>query len=134
MNNSVWRNAAMVVCLGAVAFLNACATVEEPKLPPPKDLEARMTILKKERKTYMRLLDKAQTPEDAKEIRAGLDEVQAEYEKTQDMINELKDREAGFKSTKTRTVVYGPVGWVLVGSRVILDKLYVIYPWTWKTF
>jgi len=134
MNKCVLRHFYLIICLTALVLLNACATVEEPKLPSKQDLESRMKILKKERKTYMRLLDKAGTPEDTKEIRTGLDEVQTEYEKTQDMMNELRDREEGFESTKKRTIVYGPVGWVLVGSRVILDKLYIIYPWTWKTF
>jgi vesicle coat complex subunit len=114
--------------------LNACATVEEPKLPSKQDLESRMKILKKERKTYMRLLDKAASSEEARDISSGLNEVQTEYEKTQEMMNDVRDREEGFESTKKRTIVYGPVGWVLVGSRVILDKLYIIYPWTWKTF
>jgi len=134
MKKRVVQYLMLLFCLIVVAFLNACATVDDPKFPSAKVLEARMDILKKERATYMRLLDQVNSPSDTKEIRSGLDDVQSEYEKTQLMLEEISDIEDGFRNTQKRTVVYGPVGWVLVGSKVLLDKLFIIYPWTWKAF
>ncbi len=121
-----------VLCL--LLFGSGCATVEEPKHMPRTDYEKRLTHAHKERKTLERLLDHAQSVDDAVQIRDNLARVQKQIEELETGKKVQKDIDDGFESTKKRTVVYGPIGWVFIGSKWILDKLYIIYPWNWRAF
>lgn len=115
-------------------LIAGCATVEDPNYKIPEDKEQRLDHAKENRKTLMRLLQTAKTVDDAIKAREHL-------EKNQELIEAIEDNNKieaqvsdGFKSTKERTVVYGPFGWVLIGSKWIVDKLFIVYPWNWRAF
>lgn len=117
-----------------LSIVTGCRTIHEPKYKPIKDTEIRLKHAKHERKTFTRLLENAKSVDDAIKAREHL-------EKNQILIEELEagkkikdDVDDGFKSTTERTVVYGPIGWVLVGSKWVIEKLYIIYPWNWRAF
>lgn len=117
-----------------IVLIAGCATVEDPNYKIPKDRAQRLIQAKDNRRTLTRLLQTAKTVDDAVKAREHL-------AKNQEVIEEIEDNKKievqvsdGFKSTKERTVVYGPIGWVLVGCKWILDKLYIVYPWNWRAF
>jgi hypothetical protein len=121
-----------VVCM--ILLSSGCATVDEPLPPAPIDYEMRLKHAKKQRETLTRLLEHAQSVDDAVNARDQLAKVQKEIENLEAGKLNKKLMADGFKSTKKRTVVYGPIGWVLVGSKWIVDKLYIMYPWNWRAF
>jgi hypothetical protein len=120
----------MLVCV----LFSGCATVKEPKTLPVKDLDTRLNIIKKEREAYLRLLDKTTDVDDVVTIQSNLKIIQSQIENNEKLLKDKKDEADGFETTTERTVVYGPIGWVLVGSKWILDKLFIVYPWNWRAF
>ena len=122
----------LVCCL--LLFSSGCATVEEPKHVARIDYEQRLAHAKRERETYDRILQHAQSLDDAVQARDNLHRAQRQIEELEAGQKEQKDIDAGFKSTKERTVVYGPIGWVLVGSKWIIEHLFIIYPWNWRAY
>lgn len=117
-----------------VLFFSGCATIEEPKHSPVIDFEARIKHEKQARKTWNRLLENAQSVDDAIKAKEHLERIQQNVEALEAGKQTREDIDAGFKSTKERTVVYGPIGWVFIGSKWVLDKLFIIYPWNWRAF
>ncbi|MBN1864352.1 MAG: DUF4349 domain-containing protein [Victivallales bacterium] len=127
-----------IKCLAIGAFaatiMSGCATVEVPPPEPVQDAETRLLHAQEERKTWLRLLQEAQGVTDAIKAREHLDRVQLEIEAIEAGRDFKDDAEAGFKSTKERTIIYGPVGIVLVAAKWIIDKSFIIYPWNWRAF
>ena len=117
-----------------ILFCSGCATIEEPKHTPVVDFETRIKHEKQARKTWIRLLQDAQSVDDAIKAKEHLERIQQDIEALKAGKQTKADIDAGFKSTKERTVVYGPIGWAFVGSKWVLDKLFIIYPWNWRAF
>jgi hypothetical protein len=113
----------------SVSVFTGCATIEEPKYPPVKDYEARLAHARKERDAFRNLLQKAQSVDDTIKIKEQLSEIQTRIEELEAGKKARRDIDAGFKSTKKRTIVYGPLGWITVGVKWIVEKLYICYPW-----
>ena len=120
--------------LSQILLIAGCATMEDPNYKIPEDRKQRLIHAKENRKALTRLLQTAKTVDDAIKAREHL-------QKNQELIEAIEDNKKieaqvsdGFKSTKERTVVYGPIGWVLVGSKWIVEKLFIVYPWNWRAF
>lgn len=111
-----------------------CATVEEPKYVPIKDYEKRLEHAKSERDTLNRIIQNAQTVNEVIDAKERLENVQKQIEELETGQKVQADLDAGFESTEKRTVVYGPIGWVLIGSKWIVDKMFILYPWNWRAF
>ncbi len=124
----------LVLAAFAASMFSGCATVELPPPEPVQDAEIRFLHAQEERKTWLRLLQDAQTVTDAIKAREHLDKIQLEIEAIEAGKDFKDDAELGFKSTKERTIVYGPVGIVLVAAKWIVDKSFIIYPWNWRAF
>lgn len=118
---------AIIICAG-------CATVEEPKYVPVKDYDKRLEHAKTERKTLTGIMENAKNVNDLIQAKERLELVQKQIEELESGKKVQSDMDAGFESTKKRTVIYGPIGWVLVGSKWIVEKLYICYPWNWRAF
>ena len=123
----------IVPVLLVLLVLSGCATVKEPPPPPEVDNEARLEHALEVRKNLLRLLQEANNVDDAIKAREHLSVVQAEIEAIE-TGKKYAESEDGFKSTKERTIVYGPVGFVLLLSKWIFDKSYIIYPWYWRVY
>lgn len=131
------KNYYIFICFSILSVLlmgTGCATVSEPKHKPVADIETRLAQAKKERDTWTRLLQHAQTVDDAVKAREELHHIQVNIEDLEAGKKTQRDLDAGFKSTKERTVIYGPIGWVLVGSKWIIEKCFILYPWNWRAF
>lgn len=131
------KNYYIFICFSILSVLlmgTGCATVSEPKHKPVADIETRLDQAKKERDTWTRLLQHAQTVDDAVKAREELQHIQVNIEDLEAGKKTQRDLDAGFKSTKERTVIYGPIGWVLVGSKWIIEKCFILYPWNWRAF
>lgn len=120
--------------ISSIMFCSGCATVEEPKYIPVKDFEMRLVHAKKERETWLRLLQHAQSVDEAVKVRENLEHIQTNIEDLETGRKTQKDLDAGFESTKKRTVIYGPIGVVLVGAKWITEKCFILYPWNWRAF
>ena len=132
--NSLSNGLHLVVIMFMLVLFSGCATVKEPKNLPVKDMTTRLNIIKQEREAYLRLLDKTTDVDDVIKIQNNLKIIQDEIEKHEKQIKDTKDEADGFETTTERTVVYGPIGWVLIGSKWLIDKLFIIYPWNWRAF
>jgi len=120
--------------ISLILFVNGCKTVEEPKYLPVKDYDIRLTQAKQARTTWMRLLQNAKTVDDAIKAREHLDKIQEEIEAIEAGKKIKQDVDDGFESTKKRTIVFGPLGIVLIAAKWIVDKSFILYPWNWRAF
>jgi uncharacterized protein DUF4349 len=120
--------------LSSIIICSGCATVEEPKYVPIKDYKTRLEHAKQERKALNNILAHAQTVDTSVQARERLERVQRQIEELEAGQKVQNDLDAGFESTKKRTIVYGPIGWVLVGSSWILEHLFILYPWNWRAY
>lgn len=113
---------------------SGCSTIKEPKHQPVIDFEERIMHTKKARKAWLRLLENAQTVDDAVKAREHLDQIQQNLEALEAGKKTKDDIDAGFKPTKERLVVWGPIGYLMWLATWLVDKLYIIYPWDWHVF
>lgn len=117
----------ILVCAG-------CATIEEPKYVPVIDYSKRLENAKNERDALTRIIQNAQSVNEVIDAKERLENVQKQIEELETGKKVQADLDAGFESTKKRTVIYGPIGWVLVGSKWVVEKLFICYPWNWRAF
>jgi len=116
-------------------FVSGCsstATDQKKDLPPPQTIDERIISAEAEKARLQKKLDNVDSVNERVEVKAALANVKKEIDelklgKSAAPVNlKTTDEEDGFKNSKDRTIVYGPVGAVLHFTEWILVKLYII--------
>jgi hypothetical protein len=117
-------------------FISGCATssVEQEKDRHRRSIEERILSAEAKKGRLLNQLDHSESIDEKVEIKAALADLQEEIDmlksskgrtsSSEDMG--LKDEEDGFKSTKDRKIIYGPLGAVLHFTEWILEKMYIM--------
>ena len=122
--------------LSSVLFFSGCATSPESENSSDNitaDNNSDLQAVEKNKRELMKESDYADavnTRVDLEDSIAGDDEkityLKAGRNITEDP-SDSRDKRDGFKSTKERTIVYGPVGAVLRFTEWLLEKLYIMH-------
>ena len=117
-------------------FISGCATssVEQEKDRHRRSIEERILSAEAKKGRLLNQLDHSESIDEKVEIKAALADLQEEIDmlksgKARTSSSEdmgLKDEEDGFKSTKDRKIIYGPLGAVLHFTEWILEKMYIM--------
>ncbi len=127
----------LLCCFSALAVTllgGGCATTdtEQGADVSSKSIEERIESAEAEKASLIKKLDKSESVDDTLKIKRTLSEVQKELdalnsgEMVSAVTEESDDDKDGFKNTKDRTILYGPLGVVLKITEWVLVKLYIL--------
>ena len=116
-------------------FVSGCATAQTEQKADNSSLtrNERIQVADNEKAELMKQEDNAESVDSKvnleKDVAAQDEDVYKlkSGEKSAEVTPEEKDKEDGFKSTKDRKIIYGPLGAVLQFTEWILVKLYIIH-------
>ena len=121
--------------LSPALFVSGCASTQTGQKADNRSLtpNEQIQIADSEKADLMKQADNTESVDNRvnleKDVAAQDEEVEKlnSGEKSAEVTPEEKDKKDGFKSTKDRTIVYGPLGAVLQFTEWILVKLYIIH-------
>jgi len=118
--------------LTAIGSGCATASVDKQNSSRRQSIEERISRAEAEKSRLLNKLDNSDSIDENVELKAALAEVQKELDelkagkKASPVDVETTDEEDGFKNTKERTIIYGPLGAVLHFTEWVLVKLYIM--------